>query len=180
MDLVSKDLDIVKAIVKFVATNCECDFTTDRLTDRVFLCHSSSPQSITYQTQLHGTLQAPVAELIAMLQEWSSSGGTIPVQLLPLILNGACVSSTSYTVECEATEPTQMEDKTSTGIQSSTEDQFSTGVQSSTEVLSSTGVQSVSVIAAVVVVLVAVIVLVTIIITIRVQRSKLKLKKESK
>ena len=108
MDLVSKDMDIVKAIVQFVATNCECDFTADRLTDRVFLCHSSSPQSITYQTQLHGTLQAPVADLIAMIQEWSSSGGTIPVQLLPLILNGACVSSTSYTVECEATEPTQM------------------------------------------------------------------------
>ena len=174
MDLVSKDMDIVKAIVQFVATNCDCDFTADRLTDRVFLCHPSSPQSITYQAQLHGTLQAPVADLIAMIQEWSSSGGTIPVQLLPLTLNGACVSSSSYTVECEATEPTQMEDKPSTGIQ------FSTGMQSSTEVQSSTVVQSVSVIAAVVVVLVVVIVLITIIITIRVRRSKLNPKKESK
>ena len=180
MDLVSKDMDIVKAIVQFVATNCDCDFTADRLTDRVFLCHPSSPQSITYQAQLHGTLQAPVADLIAMIQEWSSSGGTIPVQLLPLTLNGACVSSSSYTVECDATEPTQMEDKPSTGIQSSTEDHFSTGVQSSTEVQSSTVVQSVSIIAAVVVVLVVVIVLITIIITIRVRRSNLNPKKESK
>ena len=168
MDLVSKDMDIVKAIVQFVATNCDCDFTANRLTDRVFLCHSSSPQSITYQAQLHGTLQASVADLITMIQEWSSSGGTIPVQLLPLTLNGACVSSSSYTVECEATETTQMEDKPSTGI------------QSSTEVQSSTVVQSVYIIAAVVVVLVVVIVLITIIITIRVRRSKLNPKKESK
>ena len=162
MALVSKDMDIVEAIIQFVATNCDCDFTADRLTDRVFLCHPSSPQSVTYQAQLHGTLQAPVADLIAMIQEWSSSGGTIPVQLLPLTLNGACVSSSSYTVECEAPKPTQMEDK------SSTEDQFSTGVQ------------SVSVIVAVVVLLVVVIVLITIIITIRVRRSKLNPKKESK
>ena len=156
MDLGAKDMDIVKAIVQFVATNCDCDFTANRLTDRVFLCHSSSPQSVTYQAQLHGTLQAPVADLIAMIQEWSSSGGTIPVQLLPLTLNGACVSSSSYTVECEVTEPTQMADKPSTVV------------------------QSVSVIAAVVVVLVVVIVLIAIIITIRVRRSKLNPKKESK
>ena len=162
MDLDAKNMDIVEAIVQFVATNRDCDFTAHRLTDRVFLCHPSSPQSVTYQAQLHGTLKAPVADLITMIQEWSSFGGTIPVQLLPLTLNGACVSSSSYTVECEATEPTQMADKSSTGIQSST------------------GVQSVSVIAAVVVVLVVVIVLITIIITIRVRRSKLNPKKESK
>ena len=168
MDLGAKDMDIVKAIVQFVATNCDCDFTADRLRDRVFLCHPSSPQSITYQAQLHGTLQAPVSDLITMIQEWSSSGGTIPVQLLPLTLNGACMYSSSYTVECEATEPTQMADKSSTGILSLTEYQFSTVVQ------------SVSVIAAIVVVLVVVIVLITIIITFRVWRSKLNPKKESK
>ena len=136
MALVSKDMNIVEAIVQFVATNCDCDFTADHFTDRVFLCHPSSPQSVTYQVQPHGTLQAPVADLITMIQEWAFSGITIPVQLLPLTLNGACVSSSSYTVECEATEPSQMEDK------------------SSTEVQSLTGVQSVSVIAAVFVVLV--------------------------
>ena len=151
MDLVSKNMDIVEAIVKFIAAKCDCDFTANRLTDRVFLCHPSSPQSVTYQVQLHGTLRAPVADLITMIQDWANSGVTIPVQLLPLTLNGACVSSSSSTVVCEALEPTQMEDK------------------------SSTGVRSVSIITAVIVVVIVLIIvaLIVIVIIVRVRSSKL-------
>ena len=111
-------MDIVEAIVKFIAAKCNCDFTANRLTDRVFLCHPSSPQSVTYQAQLHGTLRAPVADLITIIQNWANSGVTITVQLLPLTLNGACISSSSPTVVCEALEPTQIEDKSSTGVRS--------------------------------------------------------------
>ena len=114
MDPVSKDMDIVKAIVKFMAANCGCDFTTDRVTDRLFLCYPSSPQSVTYQAQLHGTFQTPITDLATQLQEWAFSSATIPVQLLPLQLEGACVSSNFSIVECKLTEPTQMEVKTST------------------------------------------------------------------
>ena len=101
-------MDIVEAIVNFLAVRCSCAFTADRLTDRVFLCHPSPPQSVTYQAQLHGTLQAPVTDLITMIEEWASSGDTIPVQFLPLILEGACASITSSTVECEVTEFTEI------------------------------------------------------------------------
>ena len=158
MDLVSKDMDMVEGIEKFVAANCDCDFTANRLTDRVFLCHPSSPQSVTYQAQLHGTLQAPVADLITLIEEWAFSGGTIQVQHLSLTLDGVCVSLSSSRMECEATERTKMEDK------------------------SSTGVQSVYVIAAVIVVLVVVFVLIitVLIITVKVLNSKLQRKKESK
>ena len=158
MDLVSKDMDMVVEVEKFVAANCDCDFTADRLMDRVFLCHPSSPQSVIYQAQLHGTLQAPVVYLITLVEEWAFSGVTIQVQHLSLTLDGVCVSSNSTTVECEATEPTKMEDK------------------------SSTGVQSVYVIAAVIVVLVMVFVLIitVLIITVIVLNSKLQPKKKSK
>ena len=152
-------MDIVEAIVKFMAGRCACTFTADRLTDRVFLCHPSSPQSVTYQAQLHGTLQAPVTDLITMIEEWASSGDAIPVQFLLLKLDGACASLRSSTVECEVTESTEIGEVTSGGI------------------------QSIPVIAGVVVAVVAVmvlvmVILVSIIITMRMRRAKLKPKDE--
>ena len=144
--------------MKFMAANCDCNFSVDRLTDRMFVCHPSSPQSVTYQALLHGTLQAPVADLITLLEEWAFSGVTIQIQHLSLTLDGVCVSFTSSTVECEATEPTKMEDKFSIGV------------------------QSVYIIATVIVVVVVVFVLIitVLIITVVVLNSKLQSKKESK
>ena len=143
-------MDIVAAIVEFMAASCGCDFTADRITDRVFLCPPSSPQSVTYQVQLHGTLQAPVTDLLTMMEEWASSGVAIPVQLLPLKVDGGCASLTSSTVECEVTESTQSEEGSSGQI------------------------QIIPVFAGVVVVLVGVIVVIVLIITVRQCRAKLQ------
>ena len=151
-------MDIVEAIVKFMAGRCACTFTADQLTDRVFLCHPSSPQSVTYQAQLHGTLQAPVTDLITMIEEWASSGDAIPVQFLPLKLDGACASLRSSTVECEVTESTEIGEVTSGGIQS---------------------IHVIAAVVAVVAVMVLVmVILVSIIITMRMRRAKLKPKDE--
>ena len=106
-------MDIVEAIVKFMAGRCGCDFTTDQLTDRVFMCHSSIPQSVTFQAQLHGTLQAPVTDLITLIEEWASSGDNITVHFLPLTLNGACAYFNLSTEECEVTELTEIGGETS-------------------------------------------------------------------
>ena len=166
-------MDILEAIVEFMADRCACDFTADRLTDRVFLCHPSSPQSVTYQAQLHGTLQAPVTDLITLIEEWASSGDTIPVQFLPLKLDGACASLRSSTVECEVTESTEMEDVTLSEVTESTE----------VVEVTSGGIQSIPVIAGVVavvaVVALVIVILVSIIITTRIRRAKLKPKDES-
>ena len=145
-------MDIVEAIVKFMAVRCTCDFTADRLTDRVFLCHPSSPQSVTYQAQLHGTLQAPVTDLITMMEEWASSGDTIPVQFLPLKLEGVCASFDSTIVECR-------EEKEESGIQS-------------IPVIA-------GVVAVMAMMVVVIVILVSIIITTRIRRAKLKPKDES-
>ena len=67
----------------------------------MFLCHPSSPQSVTYQAQLHGTLQALVTDLLTLIEEWVSSGDTIPLQFFPLKLDGACASFDSPIVECK-------------------------------------------------------------------------------
>lgn len=87
------------AIVESIVPLCGCDFREDRITDRVFQCFSSSPQSVTYHAQLHGTLNANVSELIGDIEDWVSTGVTIPVQLLPLKVSSVCVVSSSIPVD---------------------------------------------------------------------------------
>ena len=151
MDPVFNDMNMVEAIVRLVAASCGCLLTASQLTDRVFLCHSSS-QSVIYMAQIRPILQAPVLDLITRIQEWAFSGDTNPVQL---IIEGTCVSYNLSTVECEVTKPTQMADMTSTGASS-------------------------VVIVVVVVVLIVVILIALILINIRVLRSKLWSKLKAK
>ena len=149
-------MDIVVAIVEFMAAGCGCDFTADRLTDRVFLCSPSYLESVTYQVQLHGTLQAPVTDLLTMMEEWASSGVTIPVQLLPLTVDGGCASLTSSTVECEVIESTQTEE----------------GISNEFRIIPIIA----GVVVAVVVMVVVIVIAIAIFITTRMRRTKLQLK----
>ncbi len=117
-DLSAKDGDLVDALVENVALRCGCGFREDCITDRVFQCFPSSPQSVTYHAQLHGTLNANVTELFTAIEEWISSGLTIRVQFLPLTLSRVCVVSSSFPPEPCPDElttdpPTQFEDITS-------------------------------------------------------------------
>ena len=155
-------MDIVLPILEFMVSRCGCDFTADQLTDRVFLCPPSSPQSVTYQVQLHGTLQAPVTDLITLMEEWASSVVTIPVQFLPLIVDGGCASLSSE-VECEVIETTQTKEMTSSKVTESTPTEDRT-----TPVLA--GV----VVVIVVVIVGIVVVVIVIIITVYVRRAKLQ------
>ena len=56
----------------------------------MFQCFPSSPQTVTYHAELHGTMQANVSQLLAFLQEWTSSVDTIAVQVLPLSVQSFC------------------------------------------------------------------------------------------
>ena len=69
IDIRSKTEDIVSDIVQAVSSTCGCDFTSDHLTDSVFLCSSSSPNSVTYQAQLHGTPQANASQLAEIIHD---------------------------------------------------------------------------------------------------------------
>ena len=95
-------MDIAADIVTFMLATCNCDFTSDHLTNRVFLCDSSSPQSVSYQTQLHGTLQANVSQLITILQQWISSGTKlITVQVSLLKIDDLCIVSLDTQTPCK-------------------------------------------------------------------------------
>ena len=94
-----KNRDLVDVLVKNVVPRCGCDFREDRITDSVFQCFPSSPQSVTYHAQLHGTLNANVLELIAAIEEWVSSGVTIQIELQSLTVSIACAVNSSTPIE---------------------------------------------------------------------------------
>ena len=95
-------MDIAADIVTIMLATCDCDFTSDHLTNRVFLCDSSSPQSVSYQAQLHGTLQANVSQLITILQQWiSSSTKLITVQVSLLKIDDLCIVSSDTQTPCD-------------------------------------------------------------------------------
>ena len=92
-----------------MVSRCECDFTEDQVTDRVFQCFPSSPQTVTYHAQLHMTQDTSVMELITDIQEWVSTGVSIPVQLLPLGVEGFCaISSNTPLEQCPVDTTTTM------------------------------------------------------------------------
>lgn len=102
-----KDRDLLEAIIDNVVPRCGCDLRPDRITDRVFQCFPSSPQTITYHAQLHGTLQANVSQLLTALREWALSVETVAVQFLPLSVESFCaVASSSPLEECPNDETT--------------------------------------------------------------------------
>ncbi len=113
----------MNALVANVVPRCGCAFSEDRIVDRVFQCFPSSPQSVTYHAQLHGTLNANASELFIAIQEWLSTDVTIPVQLLPLTVSSVCAVSSSTPMEdCPGemtTDPSSTPEATSSSNASS-------------------------------------------------------------
>ena len=98
-DLAAKDRDLIENLVEAVASRCDCDFSKDHITSRVFQCFPSSPQTVTYHGQVHRVQDTSVTELISDIQEWVSTGVSIPVQFLPVSISEFCQTSSSTPVE---------------------------------------------------------------------------------
>ena len=77
----------------------------DRIRNGGFLCFPSSPESVTYRAELHGTLKASVPDLIEDITEWLSSSASISVQFQLLTIDSSCsVAITSFNEnECRNT-----------------------------------------------------------------------------
>ena len=85
-----------------VSSTCGCGFTSDLLTDSVFLCSSSSPNSVTYQAQLHGTPQANVSQLINIIEEEIVKRKvSIKVQFSLLFTENTCIVSYGTERPCD-------------------------------------------------------------------------------
>ncbi len=77
-------------MVEQVSRVCQCDFSDDRLTDRVFLCNEFQSNSVLYQVTLHGAKSVTATEVSTILTSWSSSDISVPVQLELLIVEKVC------------------------------------------------------------------------------------------
>ena len=87
-----KNNDIVDGLVSTISSSCGCGFTADLLTDSVFLCSSSSPNSVTYQIHLHGIPNANVSQVIKMIEEEIFKGKrSIKVQFSLLTIQKICI-----------------------------------------------------------------------------------------
>ena len=84
-----KNDDVVNELVRTISSSCGCGFSSSHLTDSVFLCSSSSPNSVTYQAQLHGTPQANVSQLIDIVKEERKM--SIKVQFSVLSIQKICI-----------------------------------------------------------------------------------------
>ena len=69
----------------------------------------SSPNAVTYQAELHGTLEATVPDLIGDIIEWLSSGASISVQLQRLTIDSSCSVAISFFNENECMGQQQMD-----------------------------------------------------------------------
>ena len=114
----SKGMDIENELINVMRANCRCDFTADRLTDRVFICNSDLPQSVIYEAQLHGTRQANASRLLTILEAWiSSDARSIPIHFLCLGIERLCVVSQNTQSLCGVTTASIHEGEvTTTGI----------------------------------------------------------------
>ena len=75
-----------------ISSSCGCGFTSDHITDSVFLCSSCSSNSVNYQAQLHGIPQANVSQLIITIREEIIKGKmSIKVQFSLLTIQKVCI-----------------------------------------------------------------------------------------
>jgi len=124
-----KNDDVVNKIVSTVLDKCGCDFTSDQLTESVFLCSSSSPNSITYQVQLHGTLQANVSQILKIIQEeLLNRRMSVKVQFSLLYIGKVCVVPYGTESPCEDVSSISTGTDIMNSIDSSTNIGFVTGI----------------------------------------------------
>ena len=84
--------DVINEFVRTVSSSCECGFNSGHLTDSVFLCSSSSPNSVTYQAHMRGTPQANITQLINIIEEeLLKEKGSIKVQFSLLTIQKICI-----------------------------------------------------------------------------------------
>ena len=100
--------ELVSGIVSELRLRCQCEFTSDQITNGGFLCFPDSPQHVTYRAEIHGTLLASTSQLLGNLKEWVTSGNPISVQAQFLTPDMTCVVAISSTgeVECRPSDST--------------------------------------------------------------------------
>ena len=114
-----QEQDVVDEIVSIVSSSCGCGFTSDHLTDSVFLCSSSSPNSVTYQAQLHGTPQANVSQLMNIItEELYKEKMSIKVQFSLLFFENICIVPYGTGRPCDDVSSTSTEVMINIGISS--------------------------------------------------------------
>ena len=78
--LFNKTEDMVQEVSRGVGQYCQCDFTSNYITDNEFLCNEEDPGSVIFQGRIIGTKERESMYLVEELEKWISNEPTIVIQ----------------------------------------------------------------------------------------------------
>ena len=90
-----KFVDITRGVEEELSASCQCQITNDTIAEESFACFEASPNSVTYQARLSGTSERESASLISLIEYWVSTGPTIHVSGVLMLLGDNCSSAIS-------------------------------------------------------------------------------------
>ena len=84
--------DITHGVVQIINQVCQCQLSTECITDGAFQCfENSEQQQVTFRAKLHGTAQVTSSQLLAYLESFAArADSTIAVQGLRLNVDRSC------------------------------------------------------------------------------------------
>lgn len=94
---------IAEKVLDSTERSCRCGFIRDRITDEVFRCFPSSPQTVTYRAIIHGTAGATSAQLFSHIEQWTTEGAALIIDQVLLSVDASCsvaISSIFINEEC--------------------------------------------------------------------------------
>lgn len=99
MNADSKISDFVQELLSLLTEQCQCMLESDQFTDSHFVCFEQSPKKVTFFSDITGTLQLPISELIDYLESLVASGTKVTVQQQSLDIDSDCMARVPNTEE---------------------------------------------------------------------------------
>ena len=112
-----KFVDITCAVEEELSASCQCQITNDTIDEESFACSEASPNTVTYRARLSGTSERDSASLISLIEDWVSTGPTIHVRGVLMLLGDNCSSAISDLSEGECSSSVaQVDSRASSNI----------------------------------------------------------------
>lgn len=93
--------DIKLEIVDHLKSGCQCDLTTEHISDALFLCREPA---VIFRARLHGTLATNIHQLKNLLDAWIRSGTITVTAIVYSTSNFCAINGSSIEDVCSTSE----------------------------------------------------------------------------
>ena len=94
----------------------DCGITSDIIDSESFSCSSDSPMHVTYRARLKGTSEISSTALVSVIEDWVSSGSSVIVTGVRMMLDSECPVAISSLDERECQSPANESSSNNTAI----------------------------------------------------------------